>query len=133
MGQGLTMARKIILDTDVLIDFFRGYSEAVAFVNAHSPRIILSSIVVAELYAGAKRDAEQVVLEDFFTLFRVVPVSAEIAKTGGLYKRDYGKSHGVGLADAIIAATAEVENAELKTLNTKHYPMVKRLRPAYEK
>ena len=66
-------------------------------------------------------------------LFRVVPVSGEIAKKGGLYKRDYGKSHGVGLADAILAATAEVENAELKTLNTKHYPMLKGLRPAYKK
>jgi len=62
-----------------------------------------------------------------------VPVSAEIAKAGGLYRRNYGKSHGVGLADAILAATAEAENAELKTLNTKHYPMFKGLKPAYTK
>ena len=127
------MAEAILLDTDVLVDFFRGHSKAVAFVNAHSARIILSSIVVAELYAGVKGDAEQAALENFVSLFRVVPVSAEIAKTGGLYKRDYGKSHGVGLADAILAATAEAENAELKTLNTKHYPMLKGLRPAYTK
>ena len=64
---------------------------------------------------------------------RIVPVSAETAKIGGLYKRDYGRSHGVGLADAIIAATAEAENAALKTLNTKHYPMLKGLKPAYRK
>ena len=72
-------------------------------------------------------------MENFVALFRVVPVSAEIAKTGGLYKRDYGKSHGVGLADAILAATAEAENTELKTLNRKHYPMLKGLKPAYTK
>jgi predicted nucleic acid-binding protein len=105
----------------------------VALVNAHSARIILSSIVVAELYSGVKGDAEQDALENFVSLFRVVPVGAEIAKAGGLYKRDYGTSHGVGLADAILAATAEAENAELKTLNTKHYPMLKDLRPAYKK
>jgi len=133
MGQELIMAESILLDTDVLVDFFRGHSKAVAFVNAHSARIILSSIVVAELYAGVKRDAEQAALENFVSLFRVVPVSAVIAKAGGLYKRDYGKSHGVGLADAILAATAEAENADLKTLNTKHYPMLKSLRPAYKK
>jgi predicted nucleic acid-binding protein len=133
MGQELIMEGAILLDTDVLVDFFRGHSKAVAFVNAHSARIILSSIVVAELYAGVKGDAEQVALEDFVSLFRVVPVTAEIAKAGGLYKRDYGKSHGVGIADAILAATAEAENAELKTLNTKHYPMLKGLRPAYNK
>jgi len=50
-----------------------------------------------------------------------------------LCKFDYGKSQGVGLADAILAATADAENAEFKTLNTKHYPMVKGLRHAYEK
>jgi len=123
----------LLLDTDVLVDFLRGHSEAVAFVNAHSARIILSSIVVAELYAGVRGDREQAALEALVSLFRVVPVSGEIAKTGGLYKRDYGKSHDVGLADAILAATAESENAELKTLNTKHYPMLQGLRPAYTK
>jgi predicted nucleic acid-binding protein len=127
------MARSILLDTDILVDFFRGHNKAVAFVNTHSVRIILSSIVVAELYAGVKGDAEQAALENFISLFRVVPVSAEIAKAGGLYRRDYGKSHGVGLADAILAATAEAENAKLKTLNTKHYPMLKGLRPTYKK
>ena len=127
------MAKAILLDTDVLVDFFRGYSKTVAFVNANSSRIILSSIVVAELYAGVKGDAEQATIEKFVSLFRVIPLDVEIAKAGGLYKRDYGKSHGVGLADAILAATAELENAELKTLNIKHYPMLKSLSPAYTK
>ena len=127
------MARSILLDTDILVDFLRGYSKAVAFINAQSARVILSAIVVAELYAGVKGEAEQIVLDNFVSIFRVVPVSAEIAKFGGLYKRDFGKSHGVGLADAILAATAEAENAELKTLNRKHYPMLKGLMPAYTK
>jgi predicted nucleic acid-binding protein len=39
----------------------------------------------------------------------------------------------VGLADAILAATAEAEDAELKTLNGKHYPMLKGLNQAYTK
>jgi len=127
------MAKFLLFDTDVLIDYLRGQRKAVAFVNAHADRMVLSSIVVAELYAGVKGDAEQAALENFVSLFRVAPVSSEIAKAGGLYKRDYGKSHGVGLADAILAATAEVENAALKTLNIKHYPMLKGLRPAYKK
>ncbi len=127
------MAKEFLVDTDVLVDFLRGHSKAVAFVNAYSQRIIFSSIVVAELYAGVKGDAELRVLDNFVSIFRVVPVTPEIAKIGGLYKRDYGKSHGVGLADAILAATAEVEKAELKTLNVKHYPMFKGLQPAYEK
>ena len=127
------MSDSILVDTDVLVDFLRGYDKAIEFVDKFSSQIILSPIVVAELYAGVKGDTEEAALEDFVSLFRVVPVSAEIAKAGGLYKRDYGKSHGVGLADAILAATAEAEDAELKTFNRKHYPMLKGLRPAYTK
>jgi predicted nucleic acid-binding protein len=127
------MARSIVLDTDVLVDFLRGYAKAEDLVNAHSDRIILSSIVVAELYACVKGHDEQTALDTFVSLFPVVPVTAEIAKVGGLHKRDYSRSHGVGLADAILAATVESEKAELKTLNTKHYPMLKGLRSAYTK
>jgi len=127
------MPNPILIDTDVLIDFLRGHDKAVAFVDEFSSRIILSPIVVAELYAGVKGNAELTVLEDFISLFRVVPLTAEIAKIGGLYKRDFGKSHGVGLADTILAATADKEKAELKTLNVKHYPMFGGLEAAYKK
>ncbi len=123
----------MLVDTDVLVDFLRGHPKAVALVKSSSTRIILSSIVVAELYAGVQGEAERAALDDFIALFRVVPVSVEIAKAGGLWRREYGKSHGTGLADAIIASTAEVEQAELKTLNIKHFPMVRGLRPAYKK
>ena len=127
------MPNSILVDTDVLVDFLRGHEKAVAFVNEFSSRIILSSIVVAELYAGVKGNTELTVLENFISLFRVVPLTGEIAKIGGLYKRDFGKSHGVGLADAVLAATATAEKAELKTLNVKHYPMLSGIEAAYMK
>lgn len=133
MGSELTMTRAILPDTDVLVDFLRGHEKAVAFVNANASRIVLSSVVVAELYAGVQGDAEEATLDRFISLFRVIPVDTGIARTGGLFKRDYSKSHGVGLADAIMAATAESANAELKTLNVKHYPMIPGLSPAYRK
>lgn len=127
------MESKILLDTDVMVDFLRGHPKAVAFVKTHFNRIILSSVVVAELYAGIRDDDEQSRLDELISIFLVIPISSGIAKSGGLYKRDFLKSHGVGLADAMIAATALAEQAELKTLNTKHYPMFKNLKPAYGK
>jgi predicted nucleic acid-binding protein len=123
----------VLVDTDVMVDFLRGHPEATALIQAQSVRIILSSIVAAELYAGVRNDDELATLDSLVSLFRVVPVSPEIARTAGLYKKTYAKSHGVGLADAIIAATAESENAVLETLNIKHYPMIKGLKPAYRK
>jgi len=127
------MANPILPDTDILVDFFRGYSKAVTFVNANSSRIILSAIVIAELFAGIKGEAERAVIEKFISLFSVIPVTSDIAKLGGFYRQEYGKSHGVGLADAIIAATCKAEKAELMTLNIKHYPMIDDLTSPYEK
>lgn len=125
------MSRPVLIDTDVWVDFLRGHPKAVALVKRHSTRIILSSIVAAELYAGVRGDEELDALDNLLSLFRVVPVSPTLARIGGLHKRDYAKAHGVGLADAIVAATSETENADLKTLNIKHYPMIKALKPAY--
>ena len=127
------MEAPVLVDTDIMVDFLRGHPKAVALVRTRSPRIILPAIVAAELYAGVKGDEELAILDGLVALFRVIPVSREIARAGGLYRRDYGKSHGVGLADAMVAATADAENADLKTLNVRHYPMFKGLRPAYTK
>jgi predicted nucleic acid-binding protein len=127
------MEKPVLPDTDVLIDFLRGHAKAVALVRSCEDRLILSAVVVSELYAGVRDAEEETVLDEFIALFRVLPVSAEIARTGGLLKRDFGRSHGVGLADALVAATVLSENAELKTLNVRHYPMIKGLRAAYAK
>ena len=126
-------SQAVLIDTDVLVDFLRGLDKAGAIIRAHQDHIILSAISVAELYAGVKGDKERATLDAFVGLFRVVPVTADIAKLGGLHKRNYHKSHAVGLADAIMAATSESEGAELKTLNVKHYPMLKGITPAYQK
>jgi hypothetical protein len=133
MGQGIKMAQLFLPDTDVLIDFLRGYQQAVDFINDNASQIILSTIVIAELYAGVRGKQELTILNNFISLFDVIPITSEIAKIGGLYKRDFGKSHGVGLADAIIAATCHSKNAQLKTLNIKHYPMIENLKAAYSK
>ena len=60
-------------------------------------------------------------------------MAEDIAIKGGLYRRDYMKSHNVGLADAIIAATAELRQAELAALNKKHFPMLASITVAYQK
>ena len=127
------MSTPVLIDTDVMVDFLRGNPKAVALVKAHSAHIILSSIVVAELYSGVRGEKELQTLDALVSLFRIIPVSPELAREGGLFKNEYAKSHGVGLADAIIAASAKAEHAELKTLNVKHYPMFKGLRPPYRK
>lgn len=125
------MTEAVLADTDVMVDYLRGRGPAVRFVQRHEGRIILPAVVVAELFAGVRDGQEREILDDLVGLFDVVAVSAEIARRGGLLRRDFGPSHGVGLADALIAATAEITGARLATLNVKHYPMIRPLKPAY--
>jgi len=63
-------------------------------------------------------------LSQFLLAFEVLPVTAEVGQVGGLFRRDYGPSHGTGLADALIGATAQIHGATLVTFNSRHYPML---------
>jgi predicted nucleic acid-binding protein len=76
----------------------------------------------AQVVAGVREGDECRVLDWFIGAFEVIPLTCEIAQRGGLYRRDYGPSHGVGLADALIAATAELNGACLVTLKARHFP-----------
>ncbi len=72
-------------------------------------------------------------MDEFVKNLKVIPITVEIAINGGLFRRDYFKSHGVGLADAIIAATVEAEDVVLVTLNKKHFPMLSKVFVPYRK
>jgi predicted nucleic acid-binding protein len=72
-------------------------------------------------------------LERFLRAFEILPLDQRLAVQGGLYRRDYSKSHNVGLADALIAATATQRQVPLVTLNRKHFPMLQDVLVPYHK
>ena len=123
----------VLIDTDVLVDYLRGQVNAVAYLESVTERLMISAITVAELYAGVREGTERQALDMFLSAFEVVVVDQAISQQGGLYRRDLGKSHGVGLADALIAATAEELGATLVTLNRKHFPMLVNVTVPYTK
>lgn len=127
------MVLQMVLDTDVLIDYLRARPEAVTYIESLTEPLSMSAITVAELYAGVRDGAERAALEAFIRVFLILPINLEIAVKGGLYRRDYSKSHSVGLADALIAATAEQHQATLVTLNNKHFPMLNNVVVPYQK
>jgi predicted nucleic acid-binding protein len=51
----------------------------------------------------------------------------------GLWRLQYGRSHGTGLADALIAASVEAAQATLVTLNRRHFPMLANVWVPYAK
>ena len=126
---------KPLVDTDVWIDFLRGRQEARKFVATLPDDTAISAISVGELYAGVRDGAERDALGSLIGSLVVIDLTAGIAERGGLIRRDFGKSAGVGFSDALIAATALEHGLRLYTLNAKHYPAMpaRQLRRAYVK
>jgi predicted nucleic acid-binding protein len=131
MVEVTVMADRLLLDSNVLIDFLRQRAEAVSYVQRLADRPFMSAVVVGELYSGVKDGPERERLDRLVTGFRVIRLTREIAAKGGLYVRQYSKSHAVGLADGLIAATADAVGATLVTLNMKHFPMLVDVRRPY--
>lgn len=124
--------KAILVDTDILVDYLRGIPSAVQYLEATNADLNLSVVNVAELHAGV-RDHERDAVNTLLGCFKIIPLNTEIAIRGGLLRRDFGKSHGVELADALIAATVESIGCTLATLNRKHYPMFSSVTIPYTK
>ncbi|HNV69121.1 MAG TPA: type II toxin-antitoxin system VapC family toxin, partial [Candidatus Ozemobacteraceae bacterium] len=84
----------------------------------------ISTISIAELYTGIRDGVERDSLDAAIEACHVVDVTGVIARKAGLWQRTYGKSHGVHLPDALIAATVQEWSLTLATLNRRHFPML---------
>ena len=127
------MSKNILIDTDIVIDFLRGDKQAILFLKTHADAICFSAITVAEIYAGIKGKKEESEVERLFSIFPVIATTREIALEAGKLVKQFRPSHSVEIPDGVIAATCIVYGAELRTLNIKHYPMFKDLKPPYKK
>jgi hypothetical protein len=124
---------KLLLDTSVFVDYLRNVPVAVAYVEATVEQQFLSAIVVAELYGGVRDGLERNQLDAIVATYDVLPITETLAVDAGLLWRKYRPSHGVGLADALLAATALAHGATLVTLNAKHFPMLPSVLVPYQK
>jgi predicted nucleic acid-binding protein len=116
----------VLIDSDILIEVSRGRNADVVskwmdLSNADAA-VLYSPVSVAELWAGA-RPNEYEALNNLFRALTCVPIDEEAGHQAGVYLRQYRRSHGIEIADALIAASAAANGAELWTRNRKHYPM----------
>ncbi|MFZ0887878.1 MAG: type II toxin-antitoxin system VapC family toxin [Candidatus Binataceae bacterium] len=123
----------LLIDTDVLIDFLRGEPKALAFLKAARALLRVSCLTLTELYVGVQDDAEREALAALEALLEPVEVDRDIAVRAGLFRRDYGRSHGTGVIDAVIAASALATQSRLVTLNARHFPMLREVIVPYRK
>jgi predicted nucleic acid-binding protein len=113
-----------LLDTCVLIDYLRDREAAIQVIQGLAMRPSVSVVTLAELYAGIRNEQEHRRIEGLPAVLEVRDVDSKIARLAGGYCLQYRRSHGVGISDALIAATAHLHRARLVTRNARHFPML---------
>jgi predicted nucleic acid-binding protein len=115
----------VLVDTDILIEVSRATPSTldlwIALSHSHE-QILYSPISEAELWQGV-RPREMWALRNLLSELECVLIDKRIGRKAGDYLRQYRKSHGVQMSDALIAASAVLNEAWLWTRNLKHYPM----------
>ncbi len=104
-----------VFDTNIVIDALNGVSDADAEYSRYE-RVLISRITWMEVLIGA--DGDDAELRDFLeTHFEIISLDLAIAETAIQLRRE----HRLRLPDAIIWATARVNDAVLVTRNTKDF------------
>lgn len=115
----------MLIDTDVLIWNMRG-NERVAELLDGAVGFTLSAVTYMELVQGARDKAELRALRRALQFWQatVRPLDDEISNRAMYLIETYALSHGLQMADALIAATAISLGDVLVTGNDKHYRMI---------
>lgn len=117
---------KFLLDTDVLVDLFNDQQYAKQLMPAlvFKGSFYISTITIAELRAGFTHEQADFFLPKLYDFAAVLDLNRKMAELGGQFRFDYGKKGKIlSITDALIAATAILQNCQLVTRNKKDYPM----------
>lgn len=126
---------RLVLDTSVLIDHLRGRpraaTELIPKAIERGDELWSSYVVRAELLAGMRAE-EEGPTRDLMRLISWSEVDESVSEAAGGLGRLFVRSHpGIEVSDLIVAALTQHLDADLKTMNVKHFPMFKDLKAPY--
>ena len=123
------MTDPVIVDTDILIDAGRGISEAATcllHIEQQSP-LAISVVSQMELVVGCRNKTELRKVEQFLSRFQITQINERMSETAVDLLQLYRLSHGLLIADALIAATALSLNAPFVTKNQRDFHFIVKL------
>ncbi|MBN1351925.1 type II toxin-antitoxin system VapC family toxin [candidate division KSB1 bacterium] len=109
----------ILVDTDILIDVSRQENTAIKRLINEEKRsnLAISVITQMELIVGCRNKAELRILSSFLSRFTILLLNESISELGIALLKQYRLSHGLLIADCLIAATAVNYSIPLLTKN----------------
>jgi len=115
----------IICDTNIFIEIFRkNYFIRSELEKIGHENIVVSDVVRAELFFGAKNKVDLHNIRKSIENFPVLNIQPEISKMAVDFVENYCLSQKLSLPDALIAATAIYYDMELFTLNIKDFRFI---------
>ena len=128
--------RRWVIDATVLMDASRergtGPGPATAFLRATASQGELWSVTpVRTEIRWAMRDDEVTVVDRLLDQLFWMDVTVDLADRAGEFGRRYGRSHGLDVVDALVAAAAETLSADVATTNVRDFPMFPGLQRPY--
>ena len=119
----------IIVDTDILIDAGRNVNEALNCLQKIEQRLpaVVSSVTQMELIIGCRNNNELDCLEQFLDRFHIIRLNEQISDTAIDLLKRYRLSHGLLIADALIAATAMTSDLSFVSKNQRDYRFIEDL------
>ena len=124
--------KNVVLDTDILVDYFRKYEKSEKFLEKlKNEEIIIyfSAITETELISGSECNQFEIKTRilDFLSNFSKISIDNQIAVKAGDFRRIYGTR----IPDAVIAATTYIMKATLITRNVKDFEKIKEITIKY--
>ena len=121
--------KRVIIDTDILIDIGRNVAKAVSFLDKIEKEFapIISVVTQMELIVGCRNKKELTALDKFIGRFNIESMDESIGGKAVELLHKYRLSHGLLIADALIAATAIIKGASLATKNRSDYSFIDEL------
>ncbi|HWB72371.1 MAG TPA: type II toxin-antitoxin system VapC family toxin [Egibacteraceae bacterium] len=123
----------MLFDSSVLIAHLRGKPLAREVLReAATTGTAYASVISRAEIEGGMRSGERRDVARLFAALTLLPVTDAVARRAGQHLRRHRASHpGIDLADYLIGATAEEHGLELATLNVRHFPALRGLRPVW--
>ena len=122
---------KIILDTDIFIDYFRGVAEAeLYFKNLPLNQRCTTDVTLMELFSGARDKRQLATIVRFIEEngFRIFPVTALASNMATELVKKYNLSRGLRMPDALVAAVVISVDGILVTGNKRHFEFIDNLK-----
>jgi predicted nucleic acid-binding protein len=117
----------IIVDTDVVIDFFNGVSPGAGVMLRliSKQEVALTSISVFELYAGIEGKRRLAQIETLIQSVTILPLDViEAVIAGKIYTQLKSTGQLIGTHDILIAAVCVANTLPLYTKNVAHFSKI---------